>query len=168
MARKSAIYSEATAANGRGLPMTVEHGVARRDSGMTPERLDAVIETLVKNAENGADLLNEYTPMLHGLMEKLRDSLTATFTLPEGASSTAIEPLPMPVLVDLAGKVSTIIERISKMTMQNVRSKDDAARLRMEMAKGPESADLEGLSENALRKMVIDAAAGFPKEPEAI
>jgi len=167
MARKSAIYSEASS-NGTSLPVVVEGALARRD-GMAPERLDDVIETLVDNAESGAALLKQYTPVLEGLMHKLQDGLTVLFTPQEPVDG--VEPTPPPswqLILDIAGKVSVIIERMSKMTMQAVKSKDDATRLRMELAKGPESVDLDNLSEGQLRKLVLDAAAGFPKEPDAV
>jgi len=138
----------------------------RDKSGYAPEQLDPVIQTLIDNAGSGAELLRQYTPLLGALMNRLQDEVSTMLTNPPTDNLEALAAIGrVTSTVDLAGKISIIIERLSKMTMNSVKSKDDATRLRTFLATGDEEgrAGLEGLGENQLRRIVTEAAQGWVK-----
>lgn len=180
--KKSAIYGGAQLTDQRGLgvpvPIDTEPIGLREKIGYMPERLDDLIETLIQNTEQGAGLLRKYTPALGQLMSRLAAELDVLLqamavTAPPSASGEVVAPA-VPAGVDialrLAGQVSIILERLNRMTMQSVKAKDDATRLRVFLATGDDEEALKGLencSEIELRKMVQAAAAGF-KEPEQL
>jgi hypothetical protein len=60
-----------------------------------------------------------------------------------------------------------MLDRLNKMTMQAVKAKDEAVRLRAFLAGDEDRGSLDGLSEVQLRKLVTDAASGWtrPEEP---
>jgi hypothetical protein len=183
--KKSALYGSVTTPQGDGTPVLVEHmplGLHEK-SGYDPAKLDPIIDTLIDNAASGARLLKTYTPALEALMRRLAqelnqrlDSLTAQQrpALPAPADGKAPIPPPLPspdaleVVLDLASKVSVILERLNKMTMNSVGSKDQATRLRTFLATGDsDDGGLANMGENQLRRMVVRAAAGWTKaEPD--
>lgn len=174
--KKSAIYGGAVLDSHKslGAPMVIEPEVlasALDRAGFAPERLDGIIRTLIDNADSGSKLLQEYTPMLQGIMRRLRtelDAMLATMAVTPPVSEDGKAPTGMGdgviIMLELAGKVSVVLERLNKMTLHAVKSKDDAVRLRTFLATGDdERATLENLGETALRRIVTDAAQGWIK-----
>lgn len=170
--RKSAIYgSPATTDGGRQVPVVIETGAVGvfDKAGIQPDRLDGVVEVLIRNAESGADLLLQHGPMLDRLMRHLQREIDARVEMLEelsAAPKTGEIPKGIPAalaeLLDLAGKVSIILDRVNKMTLNAVKSKDDAIRLRTFIATGDEQDHgFADMGETALRKIVNAAAHGF-------
>lgn len=176
--KRSAVYGAIVDQRGNATPVTVDNdpvGLGDK-AGYEPERLDPVIGVLIHNAESGAALLQRYTPALAVLMERVETELKTLLT--------AMKPTELPnpdaevppkgmgdgiaIALDLANKVSIILERLNKMTLNAVKSKDDATRLRTFLATGDEEGvgGLENLSEDQLRRIVIGAASGWTKTEE--
>jgi hypothetical protein len=150
---------------------------SRDKGGFAPETLDGVIQTLVDNARSGAELLQKYTPLVAGLMQELQTYLgnelehmqlqVALARAPidrseeDAEKARAVQAATMAQVLDWTSRVSMVLERINKMTMQAVKTKDEATRLRVFLAGDEERGTLDGMSEVALRKLVSDAASGW-------
>jgi len=174
--RRSAIYSEARTNDGRGLPMTVEGGNTGLidKANVDPTRLDAAIDSLVRLCEDGAALIDENGPMLRALMQRVQIEANRTLKQIEALSeleqsqaekgeSTVIPGLNdmLARTLDIVNKVTTIMDRVNKMLVNAVKSKDTAIRLRTFIATGDsETHGLENLSENALRRLINQTANG--------
>lgn len=172
MARRSlsTSYAEVVNSNGHGLSVPVQTSGLHEKAGYAPDRLDPVVQTLVKNAEDGADLLQRYTPMLDALMGELQvhvKRLIDPDTVRSAPDGTMIEPPNLGEILKIATQVSMIMERLNKMTMNAVKAKDDASRLRSFLAGDQDRGDLDHLSENQLRKLVSDAASGWVKPEDS-
>jgi len=143
--------------------MTIDRVVERVKAGaLTAEGLNPIIRTLAENANSGAQLLERYTPVLEGLLNQLQIKLVEFFTPREPDEEGNLEADPdLADTLKLADKVSVIIERLTKMVMQSVKAKDDAARLQMALEEKGGASDLDDLGEGELRKKVLEAAAGF-------
>lgn len=174
--KRSAIYGEARTQDGLGMPMVIERGVVGMDKGgYAPETLDPVIQRLIDNADSGATLLQRFTPMLAAIMTRLdaevKKNLDMVTAVPvkEGEVPPPHVTAATAMVLEMAEKVTSILEKINKMTMQSVRSKDDATRLRTFLATGDtERKGLEELGENQLRRIINEAAAGFRStDPES-
>jgi hypothetical protein len=173
--RRSTIYGEASTADGRGLPMTIENNIGLADkAGMTPDRLDAAIEGLVSICEDGAALIDQCGPMLTAYMQQVQKEAAKALRRIEALSEaedamTADEKnkiIPgindqLGRSLDIVNKVTTVLDRVNKMLGNAVKAKDTAVRLRTFIATGDtDTHGLEGMSENALRRMVNLTANG--------
>ena len=168
--KRSAIYGALTDSRGRSRNVEVYEpqvlGVNEK-GGFAPERLDAVVQSLIENAEGGAELLKTYTPMLQDLMRKLAEEIKllldnmAPTTFNGETPKTAITDA-LTVALELSSKVSVVLERVNKMTMQSSKSVDDVTRLRTFLVTGDDDpTGIDGLGETDLRRIVANAAAGF-------
>lgn len=179
--RRSTIYGDqnaayATTADGRGLPVTVDNNRGLVDrAGVEPARLDDAIDSLIKVCEDGAALIDGAAPMLDAIMKRVRiesdkalariESLSATIDEKE-ATEQQITVLPgindmLARALDVASKVTTIMDRVNKMLVNAVKAKDTAIRLRTFIATGDQDqTGLDGMSENALRRIVNETAQG--------
>lgn len=173
--RRSTIYGSAELTDGRGLPVPIERGVGLSDkAGMEPDKLDAAIDSLVRLCEDGAGLLDECGPMLTALMEQVKKeaakALRRIEKLSDAEDAMTVDEQSKIVpgindqlgrALDIVGKVTTVMDRVNKMLGNAVKAKDTAIRLRTFIATGDvESHGLEGMSENALRRMVNLTAGG--------
>src|SRR6266850_6535453 len=124
--KKSAIYGAVyDPRGGSAKQVTVELSspsvLGLRDkSGYAPEQLDPTIQVLIDNARRGSELLQQYTPMLGALMTRLQDEVAVMLEGAKHEGEVAAGPSRLDVAVDLSGKVSVILERLSKMTMNAV------------------------------------------------
>ena len=167
--KKSAIYGEIVH-SGVGKPAEVvvpELSKLSGKSSISPERLDGVIEAMVQNTEMASGLLLQYTPMLAAVMEKLHTELQGVLAQLAPPVSNTAEPLTdvpsgFGSALNLADKMSAILDRVYKMNLNAMRSKDGAVRLQVFLKEGSSSlGSLEHMSENQLRKLITDAAQGW-------
>lgn len=172
--KRSAIYGALTDSRGRSRNVEVYQpqvlGVNEK-GGFAPERLDNVVQSLIENAEGGAELLKTYTPMLQQLMMKLADEVKLLLEnmAPTKFAEGEVQPTritdALTVALELSGKVSMVLERVNKMTMQSSKSVDDVTRLRTFLVTGDDDpTGIDGLGETDLRRIVANAAAGFKAE----
>jgi hypothetical protein len=170
--KRSAIYGALTDSRGRSRNVEVFQpkvlGVNEK-AGFAPERLDDVVASLIENAEGGAELLKQYTPMLQQLMMKLGEEIKlllehmapTTFSTNGEAAPTRITDA-LTVALELSSKVSVVLERVNKMVMQSSKSVDDVTRLRTFLVTGDDDpTGIDGLGETDLRRIVANAASGF-------
>jgi hypothetical protein len=176
--KKSAVYGAIVDQRGNGASVEVLPERYPDDkAGYAPEKLDPVVATLIENAETGSQMLVEYSPILKAVMQKVNEQLAAALErltpkdLPYDASEedkkreAMLRDLAFNGLLELADKAAQLLERVNKMVFQSVRSKDTASRLRAFLAGVGEDKDgadgLANLSENELRRRIVDAAQGW-------
>lgn len=171
--KKSAVYGELVAAGGNGAPVAVQPGVVAPESrsGYAPDRLDDTIEQYISNAEAAGKLIGAYGPVLTTMLTKVQEQLTNVLS---GINLTKPADDAPPVVPDVfkqlimtADDMARILERIAKIVQASGKGIDDLTRLRMFILGGDaEDEGLAGLGENALRKMVLEAAEGWQKPVE--
>jgi hypothetical protein len=160
MPRRSITYGESTS-EGITTPVLVERIPQRREkAGYAPDALDVIINQLLSNARQGAEMLGRHAPMLDELMIKLQDYAQSLIARTD---TTDPDPQLLNQFLDVVDRVSQITERINKMMFTNVRAKDEATRLRIALVGDEMPRDLEHLSDTQLRRMVTDAAQGWQK-----
>jgi hypothetical protein len=174
--RRSMIYGEATTADGRGVPVTIDGaptGLADK-AGIEPSRLDVAVNGLIKICEDGAEMLEHNGPMLTALMQRVQVEAkkalhriemqsAAEDALTEDERAKIIPGIndQLARALDIASKVSVILDRVNKMLTNAVKAKDVAIRLRTYIATGDqEDRGLESMGENALRRLVNATANG--------
>lgn len=180
--RKSTIYGSAVTADGRGLPMTVDNNTGLADkAGIEPSRLDGAISSLIKLCEDGAELLDQNGPMLTVLMQRVQKEAQRSLAEIERVSleedrqrdaGEIVATIPgindqLARALEIANKVSIVMDRVNKMLVNAIKAKDTAVRLRTFIATGDmEQTGLENMSESALRRMVNETANGemLPQE----
>ena len=172
MARKS-MYGTVTRVDGRSSPVTVLDPIRSMDKGgYEPEALDPLIQKIAVNAMAGGALLDRYTPMLETVMRQLQTQLAGVLQqlMPNPTAEAAGEPNVRGVYyeaLNLAEKISLLLERLNRMKLNSIKALDDATRLRAYLATGDvDDGGLSGLGEQALRKIVTDAATGWQKPTE--
>lgn len=173
--RRSIIYGEATTADGRGLPVTVDgRGGLIDQAGIQPTELDEAIGSLIKLCEDGGELLSTSGPMLDALMKRVdveaKKALARIEQLSaeEDARVAKGEATTIPGIndmlaraLDVANRVTIIMDRVNKMLLNAVKAKDTAVRLRTFVATGDEQdRGINNMSENALRRLVNATLAG--------
>lgn len=171
--KKSAVYGIITDQRGTGSLAEVLGPTSLGDkSGYEPQILDPIIQQLLDNADSGARMVQQYTPMLHALMDRLNAEIQVLLaTIPSTQviqdGSEVIAPKmsdALQLVLGLADKASIIIDRLTKMNNNATKSVDDASRLRTFLATGDEDdGGLKNMGENQLRKLIIDAAQGIMK-----
>jgi hypothetical protein len=160
------------ATTGHAVPMVIEAmpvGGLRDKAGYAPERLDDTIGQLIQNAETGARLIADSTPMLQSLMLRVQHEVdaqlaqvVATAPLKEGEVPPPHVRAELAVALSLAKDISIIMERLNKMVLGSGKVLDDASRLRTFLATGDaERGGLEELGENQLKQMLLDAVSGW-------
>lgn len=176
--KKSAVYGSLVNARGQGAMVEVlpPRGLDDR-AGYSPEALDPIIATLLRNASDGAQLVAAQGPMLMALMQRVQHEIGVLLEMTkpsevqvvEGEVSKPAISEALACLLPLADKASIILDRLNKMTLNAAKTVDDASRLRTFLATGDEDdGGLKGMSESQLRQLINDAAQGWQKpEPES-
>jgi hypothetical protein len=171
MARKS-MYGSLQRTDGSGAPVQVLSPSTLDKGGFEPEALDPLIAKVARNAMAESVLLDRYTPMLETIMKQLETQLAGVLRqlAPNPTAEAAGEPNVRGVYyeaLNLAEKVSLILERLNRMKMNAIRALDDGTRLRAYLATGDvDDGGLSGLGEQELRKIINEAAAGWQKPVE--
>lgn len=172
--KKSAVYGALVDQRGNGAPAEVLPAeIFGTKAGYSPQALDPYIKQLVENADLGSQMVRQYTPMLTALMDRLKTEIdTLLDSIPEtpvtGEVSAPQMSDALQLVLGLADKASIILDRLTKMNNNATKSADDATRLRHFLAGGEEDdGGLKNLGENALRKIVTDAAQGIMKATDA-
>jgi hypothetical protein len=171
--KKSAVYGELADLRGNGAPVLVEGAEVLAPierAGYTPERLDAAIETYIRNAEASGALLLRFAPTLGQMLAKAEEQLggvlRAVHISPDGEPPPGI-PDVFRHLIMTADDLARVLERVAKIIQASSKGADDLTRLRMFVIGGDEDdGGLAGKGENELRRMVLDAASGWQKPAE--
>lgn len=171
--RHSAIYGGAVTSDGRGVPMTVEGAVGLMDkAGIDPTQLDETVQKLIALVDGGSSLVLANAPMLTKLMAALKKEVERVLDAfeieaerqaasPPGEQSKPGITVACATMLDLAARVSIILDRIAKMTTDAAKAKDTVVRLRTFIATGDEvDRGMEHMSENQLRKLINATARG--------